>query len=198
MCRARRPAACSACRHAQRAPDTTSRKQACCLTDRTCGVRSCLRNDASRVRHDRPPLRGSIRSPIFRCRCMPLSRFVVDIDRGCVERHRPNRKACAMRRGPAPGKRLGRTPGVMREGIDGNVSGTHLFSARERRGRCREATHRALRRAPAKRARPSASTKPRRPASACGTTRPGKMFHRRDPARAMRGQRDVIPRCRSG
>ncbi|WP_155629706.1 hypothetical protein [Burkholderia territorii] len=69
--------------------------------------------------------------------------FVVCFDRGCVERHRPNRKACAMRREPAPGKRLGHTPGVMREGIDGNVSGTHLFSAIRRyadgRGNCQRA-----------------------------------------------------------
>jgi len=72
-----------------------------------------------------------------------------------------------MRRGPARDKRRGLTSGVAREEIDGNVSGAHLFSARQRRARCREAANRASRRAPGKRARPSAHAKSPRPASAC-------------------------------
>ena len=129
-----------------------------------------------RVRHDGPLSRGSIRSPIFRCRYVPLPRFVVAISRDCVERPRPNRKACAMRREPARDKRRGQTSAVMRGRIDGNVSGAHLFSARQRRARCREAANRASRRAPGKRARPSAHAKLQRPASACDATHGRKCF----------------------
>jgi hypothetical protein len=37
-----------------------------------------------------------------------------------------------MGREPARGKRRGLTSGVTREGFDGNVSGAHLFSTRQR------------------------------------------------------------------
>ncbi len=128
-----RPAASSACRHAQRVPRHDT-KQACCLTDRAYGARSCRRYDAARVRHVGPPSRGSSRSPMFRCRCVPLPRFIVNISRGRDERHGAHRKACAMRREPARDKRRRHLRSVTGGGIDGNVSGTHLFSAyRERR-----------------------------------------------------------------
>ncbi len=113
-------------------PGTTPCKQACCLTDRACGARSCRRYDAARVRHVGPPSRGSSRSPMLRCRCVPLPRFIVNISLGCDERHGAHRKACAMRREPARDKRRRHLPGVTRGGIDGNVSGTHLFSMHHR------------------------------------------------------------------
>ncbi len=129
-----------------------------------------------RVRHDGPLSRGSIRSPILRCRYVPLPRFVVAIGRDCVERPRPNRKACAMRREPARDKRRGQTSAVMRGRIDGNVSGTHLFSARQHRARCSGAMHRVPRRATGKHARLSARATSQRRASTCDVTHGRKCF----------------------
>ncbi len=107
-----RPAASSACRHAQRVPrhDTL---QASLLFDGS-SVRCPFgrRYDAARVRHVGPPSRGSSRSPMFRCRCVTLPRFIVNISRGCPERHVAPRKACAMRREPARDKRHRRLPSV--------------------------------------------------------------------------------------
>jgi len=79
----RRPAASSACRHARRVP----RHDTLLFDGSNVGARSCRRYDAVRVRRDGPLSRGSSRSPICRCRCVPLPRIFVAISRGCDERH---------------------------------------------------------------------------------------------------------------
>ncbi len=198
MCRARRPATCSACRHARRVPRHDI-LQASLLFDGSnlrCPFVPPIRRSASGTAGRHPAARSDPRYfDVVACRSRDSSLpSVAVVSSG---------PGITARRVPCGAQRHGTSVAVKRPGscvgrISGNVSGTHLFSARQHRARGSGSSA------------AGAATRVGQARAAVGTREIAtagqrvsrhawkKMFHRRDLARVARGPDARRVRRRSG